>query len=142
MPLTSADLVKMIPHGASMCMIDEVLTWDGQMIHCRSRAPAGRHNPLVENQQLHSLLLIEYGAQAAAIHAALLSSGLGKCRPAYIGAVRSVEFMTDYLTGDDEILIEASCQLSSNEGAIYDIEARQADHIVLRSRLILNQPLV
>lgn len=140
MSLVFVDLVKLIPHGESMCLIDEVVAWDNDAIHCRSEAPAVRRNPLVDGSPVRCVILIEYAAQAAAIHAALLHSGLGDAQPAYLGAVRGVEFSADYLADDLDIQIEARCQLHSTGGAIYDIEARQADNPVLCGRLILNQP--
>ena len=70
MPLTRREIVDLIPHGESMCMLDEVVSWDSEHIHCRSTDFARASNPLFEKDQLHSVMLIEYAAQAAAVHAA------------------------------------------------------------------------
>lgn len=140
MQLTVAELIRMIPHGESMCMIGEVLFWDSETICCRSDRKAAAANPLIEGHEMHSVLLIEYGAQAAAIHAALLQGGSAGGRAAYLGAVRGTEFIREFLVPEEPVEIKAHCQLSSTDGAIYDFEALQQGTLVMRGRLILNQP--
>lgn len=130
----------LIPHGESMCMLDEIIAWDETHIHGRSHSHASSNNPLFENGQLDTVLLIEYGAQAAAVHAALLNSGLGEARPAYIGAVKDVELFTAMADNSAALDLHLNCLLSSNQGAIYEMVARQAGNTLLRGRLVLNQP--
>lgn len=133
-------IAALIPHGNSMCLLDQVVAWDSSRIHCRSQQFATEENPLFENNQLASVLLIEYGAQAAAVHAALLQSSLGEARPAYIGAVKDVELLSAMVDNSRALDLHAHCLLSSSQGAIYELEASQAGHSLLRGRLILSQP--
>lgn len=133
-------IAALIPHGDSMCMLDQVIAWDATHIHCRSNSFASHINPLFEQGQLDSILLLEYGAQAAAIHAALLQSSLGAARPAYIGAVKDVELFTMIADNSIALDVHAHCLLSSPQGAIYELAAQQADRTLLRGRLVLSQP--
>lgn len=140
MSLTRREIVDLIPHGESMCMLDEVVSWDNERIHCRSTDFARTSNPLFEKDQLHSVMLIEYAAQAAAVHAALLNSKLGETRPAYLGAVKSVELLESAVDNDTPIDIDAQCLLNNSSGAIYEVLAQQGQLPVMRGRLVLNQP--
>lgn len=138
-PLSRQQISALIPHGNSMCMLDEVVSWDSDHIQCRSTHFAGDHNPLFEGGRLETVLLIEYAAQAAAIHAALLQSELGKPRPAYIGAVKGIELLRA-VTNDLAIDISAHCLLNNSSGAIYEFIAKQDNCALITGRLILNQP--
>lgn len=144
-PLNREQIAALIPHGDSMCMLDEVSVWDAEQIQCRSLQFAGEHNPLFEDGRLETVLLIEYAAQAAAIHAALLQSELGKPRPAYIGAVKSIELLA-MVNNSLAIEISAHCLLNNSSGAIYEFVATQTNSssttnsTLMKGRLILNQP--
>ncbi len=138
--LNRQEIAALIPHGHAMCLLDEVVHWDAEHIHCRSSHFAGSHNPLFEAGQLESVLLIEYAAQAAAIHAGLLQSQLGKARPAYIGAVKNIELLKPLSDNQLALEVVAQCLLSSSNGAIYDVVVSQENCPVMQGRLILNQP--
>ena len=140
MLLNRAQIAALIPHGNAMCMLDEVVSWSAEQIHCRSCDFANSDNPLFENGQLETVLLLEYAAQAAAVHAALLQSTLGESRPAYIGAVKNVELLKPVSDNYTAIEIEAHCLLNNSSGAIYEVVAQQHGDILIRGRLILNQP--
>lgn len=138
--MNRTQIAALIPHGDSMCLLDEVIAWDESHIHCRSQQFASTANPLFEGDQLESVLLLEYGAQAAAVHAGLLQSRLGETRPAYIGAVKDVEFLAAMADNSLALDLHAQCLLSSSQGAIYELVAQQAGNTLLRGRLILSQP--
>lgn len=140
MLMERTQIAALIPHGDSMCLLDEVIAWDESQIHCRSHQFANTANPLFEDDQLDAVLLLEYGAQAAAVHAALLQSRLGESRPAYIGAVKDVEFLAAIADNSLALDLHAQCLLSSSQGAIYELVAQQAGNTLLRGRLILSQP--
>jgi predicted hotdog family 3-hydroxylacyl-ACP dehydratase len=139
--LDHAQIAALIPHGDSMCLLDEVATWDAEQIHCRSHEFSRNSNPLLdEHDRLATVLLIEYGAQAAAVHAALLQSNLGEKRPAYIGAVKDVEFYATFVDNSLALEIHAQCLLSSSQGAIYELTVGQGTTSLMRGRLVLSQP--
>ena len=142
-PLRSKDIAELIPHTGNMVLLDEINQWDNNSITATAFSKAPHDNPLLEesdNYRFDSMLLIEYGAQAAAVHAALLSSGLGEQRPAYIGAVKNVAITQPNLDPTLTITINASMLLANANGAIYDIECQQNQTTVISAKLILNQP--
>lgn len=140
MLMDRARIAALIPHGDAMCMLDEIIAWDETRIHGRSHNVATSTNPLFENGRLDTVLLLEYGAQAAAVHSALLHSKLGESRPAYIGAVKDVELFAAMADNSTALDLHLQCLLSSSQGAIYELLAQQADTTLLRGRLILSQP--
>lgn len=139
MSLNREQIAALIPHGSAMCMLDEVVAWDSEQIHCRSTGFASPDNPLFERDQLPSVLLIEYAAQAAAIHSALLAPATEVARSAYIGAVKQLELVKPLSDNQAAIDIEAICLLNNNGGAIYAVVAQQRGEVLMRSQLILNK---
>lgn len=63
-----------IPHQGTMCLLDEVLTWDAARIRCRSSTHRAATNPLRAHGRLGAVCGIEYAAQAMAVHGALIAS--------------------------------------------------------------------
>ncbi len=115
--LNKAQFAHLIPHVGNMILIDTVDFWADKQIICRSRTHLDPANPLRLNNTLSSMHLIEYGAQAMAIHGGLLS---GKSSPGFLAAARNVHFYIDDLseiTGD--ILINAHAELKLQNGAVY-----------------------
>ncbi|MGN0922177.1 MAG: hypothetical protein ACI4NJ_10685 [Cellvibrio sp.] len=141
MRLTRAEIAACIPHGEPMCMLDEVVSFDEQKIECISRQLPRFDHPLEAYQQLAPELLIEYAAQAAAVHASLIQEGVGSRRAAYIGAIKEVKLVGTVENCQIPLTILAQCLLSSEQGAIYTVEVRQNRDIKLSGRLLLNQPV-
>ena len=71
---------ELIPHAGSMCLLDTVERWDQDEIVCRASSHDDPDNPLSEDGRLAAVALVEYGAQAAAVHAALAGAGIGDGR--------------------------------------------------------------
>jgi len=60
-----------IPHHGRMCLLDEVVEWDGRHIRCRSGTHRAADHPLRSRDRLGIACGIEYAAQAMAAHGAL-----------------------------------------------------------------------
>ncbi len=69
------EILALVPHAGRMCLIDRVLSWDPSQIHCEADSHRNPEHPLRHLGVLSAVHIIEYGAQAAAIHASLLSAG-------------------------------------------------------------------
>ena len=65
-----------IPHHGRMCLLDEVIEWDGQHIRCRSGTHRAADHPLRSRGRLGIACGIEYAAQAMAAHGALSGGAL------------------------------------------------------------------
>lgn len=73
--LNRAQILALIPHDGAMCLLDSVVDWDDACIHCRSDTLHQAHaHPLRHAGGVAAVHLIEYGAQAAAVHGGLLAS--------------------------------------------------------------------
>lgn len=139
-PLTRSDIAARIPHGEPMCMLDRVIAYSSDDIHCQSEQWASASHPLEAHEIIAPELLIEYAAQAAALHASLTQNNLGIMRPAYIGAIKNIELLDSISDNQTPLDIFAQCLLSSAQGAIYQIRVSQNGCDKLCGRLLLNQP--
>src|ERR1700704_586052 len=82
----------LIPHQGTMCLLDEVVAWDANTIHARSRTHLRADNPLRSDGRLRAVHLCEYGAQAMAVHGGLLARAAGgTAAPGFLVSLRAVE---------------------------------------------------
>lgn len=89
--LTRAQWQHLIPHQGAMSLLDTVVDWDAARIHARAVSHRDPANPLRRDGLLRSVHLCEYGAQAMAIHGALLAQRAGtQMPPGYLVALRAV----------------------------------------------------
>lgn len=97
--LTRKDFAPLIPHAGLMCLWDEVLSYDANTIHCRSRSHLSNDNPLRRDGRLAGVHLIEYGAQTMAIHGGLLArdEGIAVSQAGLLAAVRDASIGLEYL---------------------------------------------
>jgi predicted hotdog family 3-hydroxylacyl-ACP dehydratase len=90
----------LIPHAGTMCLLDAVVAHDAARIHATSVTHAGVDNPLRADGRLHAVALCEYGAQAMAVHGALLARERGgRAQPGYLVSLREVELHVEYVDG-------------------------------------------
>ena len=78
----------LLPHAGRMRLIDRVVSYDEQTLFARVIRIAQPDHPLAEAGVLSIICGLEYGAQAMAIHGALLASG-GSPRSARVTATWS-----------------------------------------------------
>lgn len=140
--MIESDQIKaLLPHGDAMSLLDQVESWDDLSIRCVTKSHLRQDNPIVTQEHRHSSLLIEYAAQAAAIHAGLLNSDLGECRPAYVGAVKNIEIIESLIPNKDSALVvQAKAELLNSNGAIYGFIVESEKQSVISGKLVLVQP--
>jgi len=80
-----------IPHQGAMCLLEEVLEWDARHIVCRATSHRDGANPLRVAGILPAACGIEYGAQAMAVHGALLDAQGAPLGRGILASVRSVQ---------------------------------------------------
>ena len=90
--LAREQIAALVPHAGSMCLWDEVVSWDAERIRLRAHNHRDPVHPLRSGNRLRAVHLCEYGAQAMAVHGGLLAqqSG-GRARPGVLVALRGVE---------------------------------------------------
>jgi len=137
--LTRPQILALIPHQGTMCLIDDVTAWTVADITCGTSSHLSPDNPLRRNGRLGAICGIEYGLQAAALHGALVQ---GVARPGagvtagdgdgaadapapqgsgFLAALRDVTLHVDRL--DDQrfgvLRVTAQAELQAASGAIY-----------------------
>jgi predicted hotdog family 3-hydroxylacyl-ACP dehydratase len=127
--LSRGQFEHLIPHVGSMALIDTVESWSEQHIICRTGTHQNVENPLRLDGALSAIHLLEYGAQAMAIHGGLLS---GKASPGFLAAVRGAHFYVTRL--DDipgELNVQADAELKIQNGAVYQFRVTDSNNTVL-----------
>lgn len=98
-----------IPHQGAMCLLDEVIEWDAQRIVCHARSHQNAANPLRVAGILPAACGIEYGAQAMAVHGALLDARGRPLGRGFLASVRAVQLRAlrlDDIEGDLRVAAE------------------------------------
>ena len=124
-----------LPHGPGMRLVDGLIDFDTREIHCRAHIQPG--NPLLDQQQLHPLICLEYAAQAAAIHGILINKGFTANQPAYVGAIKECHWQHGSPAVRQTLLITATAEYLADEGAIYGFSVAGEDGDICRGRMTL-----
>lgn len=133
-PLGRDWLAANLPHQGSMSLLDAVVRWDDKGLEAVARGHRAPDHPLRRAAELPIAAAIEYGAQAAAAHGALLArkpSG-----PGMLVAVRSVVFHAprlDDVAADLDVAVEALG--GGDSGVIYRFAVGAGGHPLAEGRL-------
>lgn len=141
--LDKTDWAHLIPHAGAMCLLDAVLAWDERTIHATSASHACADNPLRGAHGLHAVHLAEYGAQAAAVHGALLACARGEetVRPGRLVSLRDVQLHEEYVDGLDGALdVHAECLYADDGGAQYAFRVEHRGRLLASGRVAVIHP--
>jgi len=119
----NAELCELIPHSGKMCLIDSVERWDDESIMCTTQTHLNHDNPLLSSGILPVSALIEYGAQAMAIHGALIAEKSGeKMQKGYLAALKDVNFFENLEVNNitSPLMIKATRKFASQGNMIYE----------------------
>ena len=132
--LDRAWLAANLPHQGAMSLLDAIARWDDAGLTAFASSHRSPANPLRRGNELPIACAIEYGAQAAAAHGALLDSK--PSGPGMLVAVRSVDFHVDRLddvAADLDIAVE---HLGGGEaGVLYRFTVSAAGRVLAEGRL-------
>jgi len=92
--LSKPDIEAIIPHAGGMCLLEQVISFSNEAIICRTQSHLNTDNPLKIDSKLSKMHLIEYGAQAIAVHGGLLEQDSDNDQPkqGYIATVKAVKW--------------------------------------------------
>ena len=125
-----------IPHVDDMALIDAVVDWTDTTIHAiGERHRAGTH-PLRSPAGLHAVHLAEYGAQALAVHAALLGEADG--RAGRLVSVRDMQLAVEYVDlSQGRLDVHAERIYVDDRGAQYLFKVEQQGRVLASGRVVV-----
>jgi predicted hotdog family 3-hydroxylacyl-ACP dehydratase len=139
-PLGRDWLAANLPHQGAMSLLDEIVRWDATTVHALARRHVTPDHPLRRGGELPIAAGIEYGAQAAAAHGALVGAS-GPRAGGFLASVRAVTFHArrlDDVPGPLEIFAE---QLGDGEaGVMYRFEVSAATRRLVEGRVTVAFP--
>lgn len=141
--LARTDWAPLIPHAGAMVLLDAVLDYDATRIHARSEAHLRADHPLRREGRVHAVHLCEVGAQAMAVHGALLARERGETRPrpGLLVALRDVILHVDTLDGiADPVDVYADCLLADAGGAQYAFRIEHRGRVLAAGRAAVIHP--
>lgn len=141
--LPSSDWAHLIPHAGNMCLLDAVRHFDDATIHAVSSSHRHANHPLRSERGLHAVHLAEYGAQATAVHGALVARarGVEKVRPGRLVSLREFELNVETLDGLPGALeVTALCLYADEGGAQYSFRIEHADTLLASGRVAVIHP--
>lgn len=142
--LAKIDWSDLIPHQGAMSLLDAVLSWDSTRIHAISETYALPGNPLRSELGLHAVHLAEYGAQAMAVHGALLARerGATHARPGRLVSLRDVVLAIEYVDGTlGHLDVHAESLYADDAGAQYAFRVEQGGRLLASGRAAVIHPL-
>jgi predicted hotdog family 3-hydroxylacyl-ACP dehydratase len=136
--LTQKQWAAYIPHAGDMCLLDAVEAWDDTSIHAIGERHSSNSHPLAVASGLHAVHLAEYGAQATAVHGALLAAARGhaKMRPGRLVSLRDVRLMVEYVDlSKGRLDVHAECLSADERGAQYTFQVEQNGELLASGRV-------
>lgn len=134
--LSRLELLELLPHGDTMCLLSSVTHWDSSSITCLTSTHRDQDNPLRRNGILGMLSGLEYAAQAMGVHVGLTRNiGEHNASVGYLGAIRDIQVChSTFQQIADDLTIEASLLLEQHLSFIYAFAIRAREGTLLQGR--------
>jgi predicted hotdog family 3-hydroxylacyl-ACP dehydratase len=133
--LDRAWIAERIPHAGKMCLLDRVVAWSDESIHCVATSHLDPNNPLRANGRLTTLCGIEYAAQAMAVHGSLIGTARRRPRVGLLASVRNVAAYVERLdTLEGPLSVEAERMSGVADNVLYRFALHCSDRPVLSGR--------
>lgn len=127
------NIANLVPHAGKMCLLDTVAQWDNTTISCTAIGHADADHPLARDGELSAIHLAEYGAQAAAVHGALLAGG--QPQPGFVAAFRGVQLLVDAVPADQPLQVDATRLAGSATAMQYQFRVTAGEQALASGRL-------
>lgn len=130
------ELCSLIPHSFDMCLLDRVESYDDNTITCLSRSHLEETNPLRRNETLSSIHLLEYAAQAMAVHGGINDREKGlKMSEGYLASLRDIKIeLCEIDKLQEELRIVATKILSQGGNMIYSFTVNSETNTLVSGR--------
>jgi predicted hotdog family 3-hydroxylacyl-ACP dehydratase len=125
-----------IPHHGTMCLLEEVLSWDMTRTSCRATSHRSSDNPLRAFGRLGAVCGIEYAAQTMAVHGALIASSTGTAAPrGFLASVRNIDLHAERLDDVASDLVASVEHITGDERTVmYEFAVSSREQILLSGR--------
>ena len=134
--LNRAEIEARVPHAGAMCLLDAVQRWDAMSIDCQAAAPGPEH-PLARGNDVPAVAAVEYAAQAAAVHGALLDDA-GAPQAGLLVKLADVELPVVTLAeAGGALSVHAELVSRGASACMYRFEVRGPAACVARGRLMI-----
>ncbi|WP_297900432.1 phosphotransferase [Metallibacterium sp.] len=135
--LTRANWAGLIPHTGRMDVLDRVLHWDDECLQAEAMAPDATH-PLARAGRVHAVHLCEYGAQAAAVHGALLARNAHRVAPTgLLAALRAVRLHGQWIDTAAPLHIAVRRLAALPEAVQYRFEVAQLGATLAQGQVLI-----
>ncbi|HVE88372.1 MAG TPA: 3-hydroxylacyl-ACP dehydratase [Burkholderiaceae bacterium] len=136
----------LLPHAGRMRLIDRIMSYDEHEIVCESDSHRAADHPLAEAGMVSIVCGLEYGAQAMAIHGALLARGDSDApvRHGYLVAASDLRWSVERLDQcAAPIVIKAVSEFRADNQVAYrfEISASGAALLTGRASVVLHAPI-
>lgn len=134
----------LVPHAGPMGLLDKVIDWQIDWIHCRSRICPPAEHPLAGPDGLPATALIEYAAQATAAHGTLVARQTSDGRLAAVGrlvALRDIDLPATRAEIAAAVVLDIHAEriLADPSGSIYAFRVAAGDRLLSRGRLTIRR---
>ena len=133
--MLSDRIEDLLPHVGAMRMIAAVRRWTEEEIECVAVSHRDPANPLRIEGQLPAACGLEYGAQAMAIHGALVAGRDAKPKVGLLVAAHELEWQVSRLdTIAGALTVRARRLLGSAHQVAYEFELRDGERSLVHGR--------
>ena len=143
--MDQAGIACRIPHSGTMCLLERLESWDANRIHCTTRTHTRPDNPLRTASGLLSPNLVEYAAQAMALHGGLLAPEDSEPSAGFLASARNVRLAVERI---DEVAgaLHVHAERVSGDATqiLYEFAVKDGQGRALaegRAVVVLNTPL-
>jgi predicted hotdog family 3-hydroxylacyl-ACP dehydratase len=143
--LGHGEIEQRIPHQGTMCLLDEVLAWDGDAITCRATGHGAADHPLRAHGRLGAACGVEYAAQAMAVHGALIAenddgadAGGPPPRAGYLAGLRGVDLHVERLdTVPGPLTVHAERITGDDNTVLYSFTVNDDSRALVSGRAVV-----
>jgi len=129
------DIDALTPHAGAMRLIDRVIRHDATSIVCEADSHLAADHPLKRADGVPVICALEYGAQAMAIHGALLARIDAKPRIGYLVAAHELHWHGSRLdTLSAPLTVTATRLFGSDNQVAYEFTVSAAGQAVMGGR--------
>ena len=135
--MLTPSIEALLPHAGRMRLIDRIVSYDEQEIVCESNSHRATDHPLAEAGVLSIICGVEYGAQAMAIHGALLapSDSDARVRHGYLVAASDLRWSVERLDQcAAPLVIKAVSEFRADNQVAYRFEISASGTALLSGR--------